>query len=154
MAKKEKLSELPLALKTIMNSAEKKISASGLRLTEPRLALLRILITSDKPLKITELYALAKKTVKLDRVSAYRIISAFKKMGLVHSVGDGGFVFCTHFQEKEDHHLYLVCEDCDDVEEVNLPEKFRTTLHQQIQTFSKFKTHGSIQVTGSCLKCR
>ena len=147
-------SELPMALQTIMAAAEQKISTAGYRLTTGRIALLKVLITSNKPLKIADLYLAANKITKIDRVSAYRIISAFKEIGLVHSVGDSGFVFCTHFQEKEDHHLYLVCEDCDNIEEINLPEKFKMTIYQQIKGFSNFKTHGSIQVTGSCQSCR
>jgi len=141
------------SLQTIKTS-EIKLTDAGYRLTNPRREVLRLFIEAHQPLTVSEVYDLASKKISIDRVSTYRIIEVFKKMGLIHAVGEGGFIFCSHVHDEvADHHLYLVCESCSNVQEIELPEKLHSQITKKVQNTGKFKNKGPIQVSGLCQNC-
>ncbi len=143
-----------MASSKILRTSEDRLSEAGYRLTSPRREMLRLFIDADRPLTITEVFDLTSKKIRIDRVSTYRIIEVFKKMGLIHSVGDAGFIFCSHAHEKvADHHLYLVCEGCSDVQEIDLPANLQSELSKLVEEAGQFKNKGPIQVAGRCGKC-
>lgn len=132
--------------------AEQKLVEAGFKLTSPRLAVLHVLIEATEPMTTPEIFAATK--AKIDRVSAYRIIDLFKKLKLVHSVGDSKLLFCSHLDKKQDKHLYLVCESCEEVDEIELPTKIEHSIVNQISAHSGFQSHGSLQISGLCQNCR
>lgn len=135
-------------------NSEGKLSSAGYRLTNPRREVLRVFIEADGPLTISEVYDLTSKNIRIDRVSTYRIIDVFKKMGLIHSVGEAGFIFCSHAHEEvNDSHLYLVCDECADVQEIELPRSIYESITKKVSDSGKFKNKGPIQVSGLCLQC-
>lgn len=137
-----------------LNVAEQKLIEAGFRLTSPRLSVLQALIAAKEPLSTPEIFEAAKKMVKIDRVSAYRIIELFKKLKLVHSVGDSKLIFCSHLDQEEDTHLFLVCENCEEVDEIDMPLKLENSIVAQISSHSGFESHGAMQVSGLCQDCR
>lgn len=138
----------------ILRSSESKLSQAGYRLTNPRREILRLFIESEGPLSISEIFDLTSKKIRIDRVSTYRIVEVFKKMGLIHSVGESGYMFCSHAHEEvADHHLYLVCEDCSGVQEVELPKQLQQDISKKVGTLVGFKSKGPIQVSGLCQTC-
>jgi Fur family zinc uptake transcriptional regulator len=132
--------------------AEQKLVESGFKLTSPRLNVLQVLIDATEPMTTPEIFAATKE--KIDRVSAYRIIELFKKLKLVHSVGESKLLFCSHLDKKEDTHLYLVCESCEEVDEIDLPSKIEHSIVSQISAHSGFESHGSLQISGLCQNCK
>ena len=96
--------------KNIISDAEKKLISNHYKLTNPRLVLMSILARSNKPLKMVDIIKLCQKQ-KMDRVSIYRILEVFKKTGIIHSVGEAGYVFCSHSMDDvgvHDEHVFLV----------------------------------------------
>lgn len=155
MAKPSKNDHFPLALQHLLQAAEDKLSRAGFRLTTPRREILRVLLESSRPLKTAEIYDLVRLRTKIDRVSAYRVLEVFKKLGLIHGVGDSGFVFCSHLEneQNQDAHLFLVCDECQEVQEIDLPEKLRSSIQTQVIAKARFKSKGPIQISGLCAKC-
>lgn len=143
-----------MSVRRILRTSEDKLSEAGYRLTTPRREVLRLFVEADRPLTISEVYDRASQKIRIDRVSTYRIIDVFKKMGLVHSVGEAGFIFCSHaHKEVDDNHLYLVCEKCADVEEIELSLDLQKEISKKVASSTKFKNKGPIQVSGLCEKC-
>lgn len=135
-------------------SSEGKLSNAGYRLTNPRREVLRLFVEAEGPLTISEVFDLASKKTRIDRVSTYRIIEVFKKMGLIHSVGEAGFIFCSHAHEEvSDSHLYLICDDCSKVQEIELPTHIHESITKKVLDSGKFKNKGPIQVSGLCRQC-
>jgi Fur family ferric uptake transcriptional regulator len=60
----------------------KAVSAAGLRITQPRIAILRALLKQDAPISIDRLHRELKKS-GCDLVTVYRCLDAFEDIGLV-----------------------------------------------------------------------
>ncbi len=135
--------------------SENILSSQGYKITQPRQILLEILIQAERPLKPVEICELGKKK-HLDRVSVYRVLDVFKRIGLIHSVGELGYLFCSHlkhFEQTQDQHLFLICESCDSVAETKWPDKMQDNLLTYVFNEVKFKFKGSVQISGCCAKC-
>lgn len=135
--------------------AENILTSTGYKVTHPRKILIDILSEADRPLRPVEICEIGQKH-DLDRVSVYRVLEVLEKVGLIHAVGDLGYVFCSninHFDHVNDQHLFLVCESCDSVEEAPLPEKIQKTLESYIFSEARFKFNGAAQISGCCSKC-
>ena len=87
----------------------------GLRPTEIRLDVLRLLFNEGRPLSHGEVQERLKEGT--DRVTLYRTLSSLERVGLVHRVLgiDGAWRFCAH---RPDHpgcpgnHPHFLCLDC------------------------------------------
>jgi Fe2+ or Zn2+ uptake regulation protein len=135
--------------------AQNILTSTGYKITHPRKILIDILSEAGRPLRPVEICEIGQK-YDLDRVSVYRVLEVLEKVGLIHSVGDLGYVFCSninHFDHVNDQHLFLVCESCDSVEETQLPERIKNHLISFILQESRFKFNGAFQIFGSCSKC-
>ncbi len=143
----------PIANKNLI--AENILTSTGYKITQPRKVLIDLLSEADRPLRPVEICELGQKH-DLDRVSVYRVLEVLEKVGLIHAVGDLGYIFCSninHFDQVKDQHLFLVCESCDSVEETLLPEKIQKTLESYIFGEARFKISGAAQISGCCSKC-
>jgi Fe2+ or Zn2+ uptake regulation protein len=136
--------------------AESILSSQGYKVTQPRQILLEILIHAERPLKPVEICEIGRQR-HLDRVSVYRVLEVFERIGLIHTVSDLGYFFCSNInhlnQQNKDQHLFLICEKCDSVEEAKLPEKMQNSLISFVLSEAKFKLNGAVQISGSCSKC-
>lgn len=135
--------------------AENILTSTGYKITLPRKILIDILSKADRPLRPVEICEIGQKH-DLDRVSVYRVLEVLEKVGLIHAVGDLGYVFCSninHFDHVNDQHLFLVCENCESVGETQIPEKIKNDLKSYILQESRFKFNGAFQIFGSCSKC-
>lgn len=136
--------------------AESILSQHGYKLTKPRQMIIEILIHTNHPLKPVEICEIGKRK-HLDRVSVYRVLEVFEKVGLIHTIGDLGYLFCSNINHLspliKDQHLFLVCDQCDSVEEAKLPERIQESLVTYILGESKFNFNGAVQISGSCAKC-
>jgi Fe2+ or Zn2+ uptake regulation protein len=135
--------------------AENILTSTGYKITHPRKILIDLLSVANRPLRPAEICEIGQKH-DLDRVSVYRVLEVLEKVGLIHVVGDLGYVFCSninHFDKVNDQHLFLVCEICDSVEEAQLPVKIQNALQSYILSESKFKFNGAAQISGCCSKC-
>jgi Fe2+ or Zn2+ uptake regulation protein len=137
------------------SEAEQKLILHNYKLTKPRSELIKLLAHAKKPLSAVEIIDLGQKQ-KMDRVSIYRILEVFKKAGIIHSVGAAGYVFCMHSVDDvsvHDQHVFLVCDSCSGIEEVEIPDKLKMNLDVQLKHLSEFKVTGQIQISGVCANC-
>ncbi len=135
-----------------------KLKASGARITQPRLAVIRCLAHSKDPLtprEILEEMAKDKDLAKIDQVSVYRIIEALQALGLVHQIfPSGGFVACSHLECSLDLHLLTRCVACGTTAELDVPDAVLAPMRWYLTEELGFaiKEH-FIQIDGTCAKC-
>ena len=63
-------------------AARKRLTDTGLRITQPRIAILKLLIASDLPVSIDQTYS-SLNSKACDLVTVYRCLGAFEEIGLV-----------------------------------------------------------------------
>ncbi len=89
-----------------------RLRAGGLRATEPRLAVLRILAEAASPLRAQEVLA-ASRTAALDRVTVYRTLSSLVRKKLAHRLDTGDRIWRYGLSEAAEHrHAHLICDEC------------------------------------------
>jgi Fe2+ or Zn2+ uptake regulation protein len=86
----------------------------GLRITRPRLAVIRALEGAESALSPNSLHSrIRAEGQKIDLVSVYRILSALVELGLVHRIGSAdGYRACTLGGDHSAHGQHLVCSSC------------------------------------------
>lgn len=114
----------------------------GLRVTAPRLAVLKLLMAASMPLKaydIIEKLSRPQKEVKPPTV--YRALASLDEAGLVHRLESANaYIFCAHHQGHEGHScchghgqevLFAICDKCGRVKEIEqaLKPSISTILH-------------------------
>ncbi|MDB4925032.1 Fur family transcriptional regulator [Mucilaginibacter sp.] len=123
-----------------------------LKRTEPRLRVLSLLSAKSVATSQPDLESVIG---DVDRVTLYRILSAFEEKGIIHKVfdlnGTANYALCSSDCAEHDHHdehLHFNCTSCKkvyclddlDVQPVKLPAGFK------VETFS-------LSATGLCPKC-
>jgi Fur family transcriptional regulator, ferric uptake regulator len=121
-----------------------------LRLTTPRKLLFETLKKATAPLSQSEL-ATANPTI--DRVSVYRTIELFMRLGIVTSVPHGWKQRYELAAPFRPHHHHLFCTVCGEADEIQ-SEKLERIIHI-IADEQKFSVIGHMfEVTGICSKCQ
>lgn len=135
----------------------RKMKSAGLRLTQSRLRILQLLEATKKSLSSSEIFSLLQKKFKnedFDRVTVYRILEKFEDLEIVHSVGDGKYIYCKHQSCDHSKHFIAICEKCGTVQDVGGTEKTLQVLFDFLYKEAKFKmTNDSIVVRGLCNQC-
>ena len=109
-----------------------KLRNSGLRITQPRLALLSVLCRMHQPATIEQLYSQTGSET-CDLVTFYRCIAAFEKAGVVYRSGFGERGAALYFVASECQRRYpLVRKGTDEVEQ--LDEDLSIELHAVIES--------------------
>lgn len=114
------------------------LQGAGMRRTAPRQHLLEQLLKSEHALSHQDLERNLKGTV--DRVTIYRILSAFEERGVIHKVNDttgvAKYALCSSAcgeAHHHDEHIHFHCTQCgktfcleeSDFPQVKLPRNFR-----------------------------
>jgi Fe2+ or Zn2+ uptake regulation protein len=135
-----------------------KMKDAGLRLTQSRLKILQLLEGTHKSMSSSEVFSQLQKKFKseeFDRVTVYRILEKFEELEIVHSVGDGKYIYCTHQACGHDKHFIAICVRCGVVSDVGGTAKTLQVLSEFLEQEAKFRmTNDSIVVRGLCQKCR
>ena len=135
----------------------KKMRDAGLRLTQSRLRVLQLLEATRKSLSPSEIFLHLQKKFKtedFDRVTVYRILEKFEEMEIVHSVGDGKYIYCKHQSCGHSKHFIAICEKCSVVQDIGGTEKTLQVLADFLHKEVNFRmTADSIVVRGLCQNC-
>ncbi len=130
-------------------SAEEVLEGCGLKKTEGRLRLLKMLRLARRPMSPDEVFArLRGKGV--DRVTVYRMLDAFFEAGIVHRIEAGGcrrFAACgrVHHGHCHPHFTCRVCGAVECLSDVALPRvRARRGYHVEEQ---------EVYVRGVCARC-
>ena len=126
----------------------------GLRITQPRLLVLRALSKIGKPSSHKEIFEYLrnnKSTIHL--VTVYRILETFEECGIVHKhPSSGGYSTCM-LHGKGGHHVLLSCDACDSVHEQSDAElcKQENRIAKQVGFIPK---HHVSEIIGLCPSCQ
>ena len=128
------------------------LKSRSLAVTKNRLKVLSYFLRINKPIEL--------KTINLefnilDRVTLFRILTAFEKSKLIHSIildnGKKYFALCNHDCSQLDNHVHnhvhFICEQCNDVSCLEL-DKF-----PKLSTPNFIFNDVSINVSGLCSNC-
>ncbi|MCX8086775.1 MAG: transcriptional repressor [Rhodocyclaceae bacterium] len=97
---------------TLSPTSAALLRAAGIKVTQPRLAVLDALRAAARPMSHAELEALL---VEIDRVTLYRILDAFVRHGLASKAADARGVFrfaARDAQREHGGHVHFRCETC------------------------------------------
>lgn len=128
---------------------KKLLAVQGYSITKPRLAVFEALLAAEDPLTIAEL---ASQLKDIDRVSVYRTIDLFEKVGIVQRVWSG---FKSRIELSETfspHHHHFTCTKCRDT--IGLHSDQIETNLAALESEHGFKLmHHSIELSGYCANC-
>ena len=125
-----------------------------LRLTEPRLDVLDIIISSKKPIKAYEiLKELGKKVVNPKPPTAYRAIDFWLKNNFIHRIESlNAYYKCEAQHTHQNGSQYLICNDCGGVTESELDE-LPSNIQDKIKKNNFMPSKWNIEINGVCKKC-
>lgn len=134
---------------------EQKLRDRGVKLTQPRRAVLKVLGLSDSHLTPAEVYRRGRRHYrKLGLVTVYRTLTLLEELGLAQRVHmETGCHSFAAVRSSESHHHQLICKDCGRVEEFSdcASEKLLARLQQE--TGFAIEDH-RLEVIGHCPNCR
>ena len=108
----------PAKNQTPLDLACARLKAAGLRITQPRIAILTAMINRGQPTTIEQIHADLEKG-SCDLVTVYRCLSAFEEIGLVRrSFYHNGTSLYT-LSQGEAHPYHVVCKETNRVQEID-----------------------------------
>lgn len=124
-------------VENIINHAEKRCQADGLRLTNKRKWVLSGLLQSDKALSAYELvdYCKDEYQQRLPAMSVYRILDFLQEEHLVHKLKLANkYVACAHITCDHSHAVpqFLICGECQKVKEISISQSIISALDKNI----------------------
>lgn len=128
---------------------KKLLSQKGYSITMPRLKVFEALQEAHHPTTVTQL----SNTLKdVDRVSIYRTIELFEKIGIVHRVWTGFKSKIELSDAFSSHHHHFTCVKCGKT--IGLEsDKLETVLKDFGQEYNFELTHHSVELSGYCGSC-
>lgn len=137
----------------VLERAEALCRDRGVRLTEQRRIVLRLLCVSDKPLSAYELLDLMRGSIKNPAPpTVYRALDFLLEQGLVHKLESlHAYVGCSH-PDHPHASQFLICDDCGEVAEVEDP-----SVSKSLKAAGKaigFRTKRPVvELLGTCAEC-
>ncbi len=134
--------------------AKATLEHHGLRVTEPRMAVLKLLQAADKPLKAYDLIEkLSTPDHEVKPPTVYRALEALEEAGLVHRLESiNAYVYC---HEHEHGHalevVFAICDNCDKVTEF---EQDKSKLASALQKEGFVPSRKVFEVHGECSDCK
>ena len=144
--------------KRILGEAERYCSEKGVRFTAKRKLVLEALLNSDKSLSAYELadYCRAEQGSEMLPMSVYRILDFLANERLVHRIKTTNkFIACSHISCSHEHKAwqFLICQNCDKVEEVDLEKSILKKITDAIQEVGFQVAGRQFELEGVCSDC-
>jgi Fur family ferric uptake transcriptional regulator len=109
-----------------------RLKSAGLRITQPRIAILEALIRRNSPATIEQIHQdLASDSC--DLVTVYRCLAAFEELGLVRRCFFHNGTSLYEINLNDSHHHHVVCRSCGRVERIDacLTESIERMLRER-----------------------
>ncbi|HWY79264.1 MAG TPA: transcriptional repressor [Candidatus Sulfotelmatobacter sp.] len=137
----------------IQHDCKTELNEVDLRATPARIALMKLLESSDKPLDVqTMIDYLDQKEIKTDPATVFRIVNMFTEKGLLKTVQLNEGKSRYELQTKTDHH-HLVCTNCGDIQDIS--DCNIEVLEKHIEKKKNFKvTSHALEFFGLCSSCQ
>lgn len=103
----------PLVASLTLENIVQALHDKGMRVTENRKNILRVLLAAKTPLPLTEIQEQAGKLGSHpDFATVFRVMTALEKLDLAQKVNLGKA--CSHYEllDPQKHHDHIVCVDC------------------------------------------
>lgn len=141
------------ALSHVLERAETLCQGRGVRLTEQRKTVLKLLCVSDKPLSAYELLDRMRGVFKNPSPpTVYRALDFLLEQGLVHKLESlHAYVGCTH-PEHPHASQFLICDDCGEVTEVE-DSSVAQSLNAAGKAVGFRAKRPVVEVLGTCAQC-
>lgn len=133
-----------------IDGALETLRAQGLRVTEPRKAMLAMLVREHGPFSADELHKRMGQT-GCDVVTIYRSLQAMEEVGVVRRCDFGDGVYRYEFNHGEHHHHHIICRVCRSVETLDLC--VADSLERMARQKGYQKVTHTLEVFGVCPKC-
>ena len=132
-----------------LERCKRLLAQQGYSITRPRLAVFEVLLAAEDPLAITDI---ARELIDIDRVSVYRTIDLFEKVGIVQKVWSGFKSKIELSETFSPHHHHFTCTKCGNTIGLH-SEKLEADLAAlESQHGFKLLQH-SIELSGYCANC-
>lgn len=140
-------------LRKVLARAEILCSERGVRLTEQRKSVLRLLCSAEKPLSAYDLLDKMREEIENPAPpTVYRALDFLQEQGLVHKLESlHAFVGCTH-PEHPHSSQFLICASCGEVAEVE-DQTITESLKAAGQAIGFCAKHPVVEVLGTCAQC-
>lgn len=135
--------------------ATERLKDRGFRITIPRTLVIDALARSNRPLTVQKLRdSIISRGDKIDLVSVYRILSAFKELDLVHHIGIvDGYVPCTFHDEHLGESQHVVCDECGKVWEYPLDSEVKEATRRMLGNKRVHVHNVKIEILVTCESC-
>ncbi len=125
------------------------------RYTNGRRVLIDALAAAGRPMTLPEILAASP---GLAQSSAYRNLAVLEQAGVVHRVpAPGEFARYELAEELTGHHHHLVCSECGDVVDIDVPPRLERTLERTLTELADsegFELAGHrLDLVGRCARC-
>jgi Fur family ferric uptake transcriptional regulator len=133
-----------------LDQALEQLRKHDLRVTEPRKAMLHILLHEHGPFSAEELHGKMGKK-ECDVVTVYRSLQAMEEIGVLRRCDFGDGTYRYEFNHGDHHHHHLICRVCRQVETMDL------CVADSLERIARQKgyqnvTH-TLEIFGICPKC-
>ncbi len=135
-----------------INNFREIITSNGYRLTAAREATFKLLV-SPQPQSIREILVKAKRT-GVDRVSVYRNVELFEKLGVVHRIYIGWKYKLELSEEFVAHHHHLSCLTCGKVIDIADEKHINDFIGEVSKQFGFTPRRHMFEVDGYCRNCK
>ncbi|MEE4207980.1 MAG: Fur family transcriptional regulator [Parvularcula sp.] len=124
------------------------------RLTKNDRLVLNALEAASGPLKAYDLLERLKGQGIGAPMTVYRALDRLQKQGLVHKLdGLGAFMVCEH-GEPHEVETFLICKDCDGVEELREPSSALSDVAHRLSHEHNFEAESvRVEIRGTCTNC-
>jgi Fur family transcriptional regulator, ferric uptake regulator len=103
-----------------VDTACSRLRTSGLRITQPRIAILKVLIAHDGPVSIEQIHAeLSNKSC--DLVTVYRCLAAFEEIGLVRRSFFHNGTSLYQMSDQQQIAYHIVAKDSGEIRSLDAP---------------------------------
>jgi Fur family peroxide stress response transcriptional regulator len=121
-----------------------------LRITKPRLLIFTGLKATSVPISIADL---THQCPTIDRVSVYRTVELFLKLGIIESVSYGWKQRYELAAPFRPHHHHLFCTKCQGITEVHSQQLEAVIKALATEQEFEISTH-TFEITGTCHTCQ
>lgn len=147
---------MPLPKSEMLGELQSLLAKRGVRITNQRRAILRVIETAKRHLDANQLLRRAQRIdASIDRSTLYRTIDLLKRHGVVDELDLMHLRGEAHYYERKTgrDHLHMTCLKCGGVTEV-VNEQF-DSLRRQLERDSRFQiVVARLEIGGYCSKCR
>lgn len=103
-----------------LDEACARLRSAGLRITQPRIAILEALIQRNNPASIEQIHNDVTSD-SCDLVTVYRCLAVFEELGLVRRCFFHNGTSLYEINLTDSHHYHIVCRSCGKVERIDVP---------------------------------